>query len=326
MKIVWQREKGVTVRDVYEALLEHRKVAYTTVMTMMNILEQKKYLKKTQIGPRLPVPPVAAAAPGDRRHGPRIRQPRLQRLGRAAAGAPGGRAQPDARGPGRDRAAAEEVVNYQLLWNNLVLYSLQIGLLVGVAALVPAVLRLRVPRARLAYWHILLAACLLLPLVRPWRRELVAGDVQISSHILLRTARLPPRRAACRGARSPCCCWPPAPPARLAWLGTGFWKLRRYRRHARPVDLATPWPTRARLLVSEDATSPVTFGWRRPVVLLPARFPEFDGARATGHSVPRTAARGAARLAVRHRGRAGACGLLVSPGHLVAAGRDSTGA
>ncbi len=48
MKIVWQREKGVTVRDVYEALLEHRKVAYTTVMTMMNILEQKKYLKKTQ--------------------------------------------------------------------------------------------------------------------------------------------------------------------------------------------------------------------------------------------------------------------------------------
>ena len=47
MKIVWQRESA-TVRDVYEALLEHRKVAYTTVMTMMKILEQKKYLKKTQ--------------------------------------------------------------------------------------------------------------------------------------------------------------------------------------------------------------------------------------------------------------------------------------
>jgi len=48
MKIVWERPKGVTVRDVYEALLERRKVAYTTVMTMMNILEQKKYLKKSQ--------------------------------------------------------------------------------------------------------------------------------------------------------------------------------------------------------------------------------------------------------------------------------------
>src|SRR5712691_534786 len=46
MKIVWERDK-TTVRDVYEALLERRKVAYTTVMTMMKILEQKKFLKKT---------------------------------------------------------------------------------------------------------------------------------------------------------------------------------------------------------------------------------------------------------------------------------------
>src|SRR5260370_41150882 len=46
MKIVWERDRA-TVRDVYEALLERRKVAYTTVMTMMKILEQKKYLKKT---------------------------------------------------------------------------------------------------------------------------------------------------------------------------------------------------------------------------------------------------------------------------------------
>src|SRR2546426_8197054 len=46
IKIVWERDKA-TVRDVYEALLERRKVAYTTVMTMMKILEHKKYLKKT---------------------------------------------------------------------------------------------------------------------------------------------------------------------------------------------------------------------------------------------------------------------------------------
>ncbi|HEY7389999.1 MAG TPA: BlaI/MecI/CopY family transcriptional regulator [Bryobacteraceae bacterium] len=47
MKIVWEREQ-VTVRDVYEALLERRKVAYTTVMTMMKILERKGFLKKSQ--------------------------------------------------------------------------------------------------------------------------------------------------------------------------------------------------------------------------------------------------------------------------------------
>lgn len=45
MKLVWQRGSA-TVRDVYEALLEHRKIAYTTVMTMMKILETKGYLKK----------------------------------------------------------------------------------------------------------------------------------------------------------------------------------------------------------------------------------------------------------------------------------------
>ena len=47
MKIVW-RSGAATVRDVYETLLEHRKIAYTTVMTMMNILETKGYLKKRQ--------------------------------------------------------------------------------------------------------------------------------------------------------------------------------------------------------------------------------------------------------------------------------------
>ncbi len=47
MKIVRQLENA-TVRDVYEELLKHRKIAYTTVMTMMKILETKKHLKKTQ--------------------------------------------------------------------------------------------------------------------------------------------------------------------------------------------------------------------------------------------------------------------------------------
>src|SRR5215467_852773 len=45
MKLVWQRGSA-TVRDVYEALLERRKIAYTSVMTMMKILETKGYLKK----------------------------------------------------------------------------------------------------------------------------------------------------------------------------------------------------------------------------------------------------------------------------------------
>src|SRR5215467_8787148 len=47
LKIIWRCGPS-TVRDVYEGLLERRKIAYTTVMTMMNILEHKGHLKKTQ--------------------------------------------------------------------------------------------------------------------------------------------------------------------------------------------------------------------------------------------------------------------------------------
>ncbi len=65
MKIVWERD-SVTVRDVYETLLERRKVAYTTVMTMMKILEQKQYLKKNQ---------------ADRAHVYRPAQPKRQVIG-----------------------------------------------------------------------------------------------------------------------------------------------------------------------------------------------------------------------------------------------------
>ena len=49
MKVVWER-KSSTVRDVYEQLLKRRKIAYTTVMTMMGILERKGHLTKNPDG------------------------------------------------------------------------------------------------------------------------------------------------------------------------------------------------------------------------------------------------------------------------------------
>ena len=48
MKVVWRLEQA-TVRDVCEALRAKRDIAYTTVMTMMKILEAKGYLKKTRV-------------------------------------------------------------------------------------------------------------------------------------------------------------------------------------------------------------------------------------------------------------------------------------
>jgi len=46
LKAIWQRGQA-TVREIYQDLSAHRKIAYTTVLTMMGILEQKGHLKKT---------------------------------------------------------------------------------------------------------------------------------------------------------------------------------------------------------------------------------------------------------------------------------------
>ena len=47
MKLVWELSEP-TVRDVYEAMRLQRKVAYTTVMTMLNVLVEKGRLEKVQ--------------------------------------------------------------------------------------------------------------------------------------------------------------------------------------------------------------------------------------------------------------------------------------
>ena len=65
MKVIWRLEEA-TVRDVHEALRAKRVIAYTTVMTMMRILEEKGYLKKTV---------------GERAHLYRPAKPRRQVLG-----------------------------------------------------------------------------------------------------------------------------------------------------------------------------------------------------------------------------------------------------
>ena|SRR5918993_1354496 len=48
MKVVWGMKRA-TVRQVYETLRERRSIAYTTVMTMMRILEEKGYLKRALV-------------------------------------------------------------------------------------------------------------------------------------------------------------------------------------------------------------------------------------------------------------------------------------
>ncbi len=165
----------------------------------------------------------------------------------------------------------------KLIWDNLITYSLQIGLLVGVAAFVPTLLRLRVPRAKLIYLQILLAACLILPKVRPWRQAVITDLVDVTTTVVM----VAPEKSA------PSRSIPATDVAlavvvlgatiRLGWLAVGLWRLRHYRRNSQPWrgDRRAPCPT----LISGHIKSPVTFGFWRPVILLPAQFPAMDAAR-----------------------------------------------
>ena len=49
MRAIWELEGG-TVREVHERLNRNRPLAYTTVMTMLNILEEKGHLNRRKQG------------------------------------------------------------------------------------------------------------------------------------------------------------------------------------------------------------------------------------------------------------------------------------
>jgi predicted transcriptional regulator len=57
MHVVWELDGG-TVRQVHDRLNQQRPLAYTTVMTMMNILEEKGHLTRHKEGRAFRYQPV----------------------------------------------------------------------------------------------------------------------------------------------------------------------------------------------------------------------------------------------------------------------------
>ncbi len=167
-------------------------------------------------------------------------------------------------------------MNLQLVWDNLVAYSMQIGLLVGLAAFIPVALRLRLPASRLAYWHVLLAACLLLPAVRPWKQAVLTLTAYVPKAITAPVLPQPVTAPTLTPTEIALMLLVAGMVARLGWLATGFWRLARLRRHSRPLVPVSSWSVEADIRVSDAISSPVTFGLLRPAVLLPANFPELD--------------------------------------------------
>jgi len=172
-------------------------------------------------------------------------------------------------------------MNAQLIWSDVLAYSLQVGLLVGAGAAIPALFRIRAPRARLLFWQILLAACIALPWVRGWKQEVVAGTVQ-QIRVLAEVAPVTGSPITPRTIPfTTIALWAIAAgiAIRLGNLALGLLRLRAYRHRGCPLarELRIPGiPGDVEIMLSNDVAGPVTFGWRDPAILLPAGFPSLS--------------------------------------------------
>ncbi len=161
---------------------------------------------------------------------------------------------------------------------NLAAGWVQIGILIAVAALLRRLMPS--PKAAVVSLQAVLAVCLLLPAIEPWRAAPIATGVTVRAFSVLRTTA----RSAVPFSASNLILSVLAAgiAARGVWLILGYIKLRAYRRKATPLEiepLAFEPMVRARALVSSEIAGPVTFGFRRPTILLPARWMDLDPAR-----------------------------------------------
>ena len=165
---------------------------------------------------------------------------------------------------------------------NLCAYVLQTSLLLAVGLVLPVLFRLRDPRVRYRYWMTLLAVSLLLPLlVLPIMGRPAQGAASATAYVAgAMTMTVQP------GAQ-PFSPWPwvlgfltAVAAARFLWILVGLFRLEGMRRSS-PVLHPLPPSVQSEVAelrigtefrISEEARSPLTFGWRRPVVLLPAGF------------------------------------------------------
>ncbi len=171
------------------------------------------------------------------------------------------------------------------IWlRDIAAFALQITVVAAAGGVLARVLRIREPRAALAFWQALLVVCLLLPVCQPWTSApapaaglppaLAAGNLEIQ-------AGMPPARAVVPSS------WPVESivlwilacgiAGRAIWLTIGAFALRRLRRDApalvplpRAMSLAQERVgASAAICVSDRFGGPITFGVLDPVIIFP---------------------------------------------------------
>jgi TonB family protein len=159
---------------------------------------------------------------------------------------------------------------------NLLSYSLQIAVLATAGALLLRLLRIRMPHVRVLCGQALIACCLFLPLIQPWR------PARKSSATVQVTTGLGTVVESRQGNNTP------SVPVetlvlilmsagilvRAGMLGLGFWRIRRYTHTSMPMPGAFAHLQRrlsviADFRMSADIPGPVTFGFFKPVIFMP---------------------------------------------------------
>ena len=161
----------------------------------------------------------------------------------------------------------------------LVLYSAQILLVVCVAALASGLSRLSVPAVRLAYWRGVGAICIVLPLLPVPRADAPVVSVAWGVGALIGVDSEPAKPLAMTLGTALLWIWASGVVVRLGALVAGAFRLRQLRRRSVPATLGadidalkTALAPHADVRWSSALNQPVTFGIRRPVILLPRAF------------------------------------------------------
>ncbi|MBI2686932.1 MAG: M56 family metallopeptidase [Acidobacteria bacterium] len=151
-------------------------------------------------------------------------------------------------------------MNASLIVSNLAAYSLQVAVLIIAGLLLMRVLRLVRP---LLFLQLLLAAVLVLPLLQTWQRPVILAQRISPGRVAMPVMML--ERADVRAPLD----WAMLALiviglgvlARSVWLLLGLMRLRSIRWDANPIG--------GGVAVSPEVSGPVTFGFWRPIILLP---------------------------------------------------------